>query len=342
MTMKIIKLLIIIIASLLITQGWAQKIKSTNFEVLKMDNGIYAVIHKSGGHAICNAGIVDLGDKTVIFDTFLSPFVADELLEVVEKLKLSPVKYVVNSHYHNDHIRGNQAFADDVIIISTRKTRNMIIKEEPRQIQKDSVYAKKEFARLDSIKSVSKPRDFKKSRNLMEWYGYYEALVQTTPILKTRLPEVTFDHEMYINGTERSIKLYSYGKGHCIDDLVLLIQDEGIAFTGDLVFINMHPYMDEGYPDQWINNLSELKHAGIQRIVPGHGPVGNLDDIDKMIQYIIVIEEQAVTMYREGLTFEDIEPLTVPEPFNNWWFEEYYKMNITFYLEKIAKDQERH
>jgi len=176
----------------------------------------------------------------------------------------------------------------------------------------------------------------------MEWYGYYEALVQTTPILKTRLPEVTFDHEMYINGTERSIKLHSYGKGHCIDDLVLLVQDEGIAFTGDLVFINMHPYMDEGYPDQWINNLSELKHAGIQRIVPGHGPVGNLDDIDKMIQYIIVIEEQAVTMYREGLTFEDIEPLTVPEPFNNWWFEEYYKMNITFYLEKIAKDQERH
>jgi len=327
-------------ASLLITQGWAQKIKSTNFEVLKMGEGIYAVIHKSGGHAISNAGIVDLGDKTVIFDSFLSPFVAEELLDVVEKLKLSPVKYVVNSHYHSDHIRGNQSFADDVIIISTLKTRNMIIKEEPGQIQKDSVSAKKEFARLDSIKSVSKPRDFKKSRNLMEWYGYYEALVQTTPILKTRLPEVTFDHEMYINGTERSIKLLSMGKGHSIDDLVLLVQDEGIAFTGDLVFINMHPYMTDSYPDQWINNLSELRHAGIQRIVPGHGPIGNLDDIDKMIQYIIVIEEQAVTMYREGLTFEDLEPLTVPEPFNNWWFEENYKMNLTFYLEKYAKEQE--
>ena len=339
--MKIIKLLILSIASLLIMQGWAQKIKSTNFEILKMDEGIYAAIHKSGGHAICNVGIVDLGDKTVIFDTFLSPFVAEELLEVVKKLKLSPVKYVINSHYHNDHIRGNQVFADDVIIISTRKTRDMIIKEEPGQIQKDSVYAKKEFARLDSIKNISKPKDFRKSRNLMEWYGYYEALVQTTPILKTRLPEVTFDHEMYINGTERFIKLLSLGKGHSIDDLILIVPDAGIAFTGDLVFTNMHPYMTDSYPEYWMNNVTLLKHIGISRIVPGHGPLGNRDNIEKMIQYIAVIEEQAITMYREGLTFEDLEPLTIPEPFNNWWFEEYFKMNLTFYLEKIAKDRER-
>jgi len=100
-------------------QLFAELPESKHFKLEKLADGVYATIHKIGGHAICNAGIIDLGGKTVIFDTFLSPTAAKELLKIVKELKLSPIAYVVNSHYHNDHIRGNQVFGDNVIIIST-------------------------------------------------------------------------------------------------------------------------------------------------------------------------------------------------------------------------------
>jgi cyclase len=69
-----------------------------NFDLIKISDGVFACIHKFGGKTICNSGIVDNGESTIIFDTFLSPDAAEELIETVKYLKLSPVKYVINSH----------------------------------------------------------------------------------------------------------------------------------------------------------------------------------------------------------------------------------------------------
>ena len=110
------------------SSGYSQKQKpidfpSPNFDVFELADGVYACIHRTGGKAICNIGIVDQGTHTLIFDTFLSPFVAEEMKALVKYLKLPPVKYVINSHFHNDHIRGNQVFDSNAKILSTTKTR---------------------------------------------------------------------------------------------------------------------------------------------------------------------------------------------------------------------------
>jgi len=118
------------IASTVVLLGCGQKqipdYLSPNFELVKLADGVFACIHKFGGKAICNAGIIDNGRETVIFDTFLSPDVAKEMQAIIECCNLSPVHYVVNSHAHNDHIRGNQIFSEDVDIISTRRTAELI------------------------------------------------------------------------------------------------------------------------------------------------------------------------------------------------------------------------
>ncbi len=104
---------------------------SDNFDVYELADGVYALIHKVGGKAISNVGIIDLGDTTIVFDTFLSPKVAEEIPKVVKQLNLSPIRYVVNSHWHNDHIRGNQVFADDIKIISTKRATELIEENAP-------------------------------------------------------------------------------------------------------------------------------------------------------------------------------------------------------------------
>src|SRR5687768_8061810 len=94
--------------------------ESENFKIEQIVPGVWAAIQNDQyGRAICNAGIIDLGDKTVIFDPFMNPEAARELKEVAEQLTKRPVSLVINSHYHNDHIRGNQVFSPEATIIST-------------------------------------------------------------------------------------------------------------------------------------------------------------------------------------------------------------------------------
>ena len=77
---------------------------SKHFRFLQLADGVYAAIHIDGGAAIGNAGIVDLGDRTLIFDTFSTPQAAEDLRTATEALTGRPIDAVINSHWHNAHI----------------------------------------------------------------------------------------------------------------------------------------------------------------------------------------------------------------------------------------------
>jgi cyclase len=64
----------------------AQLPKSKHFQVERLADGVYAAVASEQGYAICNAGIVDIGDKTIIFDTFISPEAAKDLLNAFKQL----------------------------------------------------------------------------------------------------------------------------------------------------------------------------------------------------------------------------------------------------------------
>src|SRR5512146_626102 len=99
--------------------------KSPYFHVERIAEGIWAAIVERGTGAWGNAGIVALGDRTLVFDTFLTPAAARDLRAAAESLTGRAVSYVVNSHYHMDHIHGNAVFSD-AHIIATEKTRERI------------------------------------------------------------------------------------------------------------------------------------------------------------------------------------------------------------------------
>ena len=97
--------------------------ESSFFRVEPVAAGVYAAIVTNEVLALGNAGIVSLGNETLIFDTFLTPRAAQDLRAAVEYLTHQPIVWVVNSHRHGDHVLGNQVFAPPAAIISTPKTR---------------------------------------------------------------------------------------------------------------------------------------------------------------------------------------------------------------------------
>src|SRR4051812_48526290 len=128
----------------------SQSFYSRHFDVNRLADGIYAMVAKPGGYAICNAGVIDLGREVLVFDDFMTPQAAADLARFISSIIKKPVRYVVNSHYHNDHIRGNQVFSG-AIIIGTPITKQLIETREPLEIADEKTYAPAQEKFYDSI-----------------------------------------------------------------------------------------------------------------------------------------------------------------------------------------------
>ncbi len=85
-----------------------------------------------------------------------------------------------------------------------------------------------------------------------------------------------FEHKLIIHGTKRTVELLPL-TGHTASDVILYLPEEKIAFMGDLLFVNMHPYLASGSPEQWKQSLAEAEALGAQIVVPGQWPCGSID-----------------------------------------------------------------
>lgn len=304
---------------------------SPNFKLIKLSEGVYACIHKLGGKAISNSGIIDNGKETIIFDTFLSPSVAQELIEVVEKLQLSSIKYVVNSHFHNDHIRGNQIFGEEVDIISTKRTAELIEEVEPEQLEYEKEFAQVQFNYYDSLLSTyegdSTDIEFTK---IQMWRPYYEVLSKSHTEIKTRLPNLHIADKKNLDGPERKVQLITKGKGHTESDLILYLPDDRIVFTGDLVFIKSHPYLGHGFPKEHKELLLFINSLEVSTVIPGHGEMGNKNDVNLMRNYIDDVKKIAQTMIDSSMSKKDADKMEIPPEYNDWLFERFFVYNLKF------------
>src|SRR3954452_6147396 len=206
---------------------------SKNFTVQLLKPGIWAVINNDAtGYAISNAGIIDLGDKTIVFDAFISPSAAADLKKEAERLTHRPVTFLVNSHFHDDHIRGSQVFVPGAHIISSEWTRNAILSTEPQEQADARSYIPDAIAKTkERLKTASR----KEKPELQMWLNYYSAIGESLPALKITAPDITFSDSLWIYGSNRNVKLIECKNGHTGSDVVLLLPKDGIAFMGDIL-----------------------------------------------------------------------------------------------------------
>ncbi len=312
------------------------QVDSANFEFIELVEGVYSCIHKIGGKAICNVGVVDNGEETIIFDSFLSPGVALELKKVLKKSGFSPVRYVINSHFHNDHIRGNQAFSKEARIISTQRTKEMIETEEPLQIAYEKENAPARLAYYDSLHINFKgDKNSEEYRQILMWKPYYETLSESHEKVVTIVPDMLVDSIQFLNGPDRTVQLIARGQGHTESDLVLYLPEDKILFTGDLVFNGCHPYIADGDIINWKAWLDYLKSLKVKTVIPGHGPLGDKSILGQMKNYLQDLEIAAGKLVDDRVTEQSFTEAIVPKAYKDWWFDQFYPSNLRFALESL-------
>jgi glyoxylase-like metal-dependent hydrolase (beta-lactamase superfamily II) len=307
--------------------------ESKHFQIERLADGVYAAVASEQGYASCNAGIIDIGDRTIIFDTFISPEAARDLLKVAEQLTSNEVTHVINSHEHNDHIRGNQVFGSDVDMISTVLTREAIARNEPKSIKLEKETIHEEIIAAQS--KLDAEENPKRRRELAFLISHMEGVSKSHYELKTRLPNITFEHKLTIHGTKRTVELLPFA-GHTKSDVILYLPEERIAFMSDLLFVNFHPYLASGSPQQWKQSLAEIEALGVEIAVPGHGHVSGSSGLSAMLQYIQSLESIVANMIKSGKSAEQASFEPIPSQFDAWLcIEDFFVVNLKF-LHKLA------
>ncbi len=274
-----------------------------------------------GSGAVANAGLVDLGESILVFDTSQTQQAARELWDVAFHHLKKPVSHVVNSHWHGDHIRGNQVFSGAAIIASQR-TRQLMERHHPQRIADQR-------ARMQSGELAAVIQDLDEALNLGEdndgqrlslryQASFLRQLEKSLPTLELALPTETFNSWWGLAGSRRRIELREFGPGHTESDVVLDVSHQGICFVGDLVAVQSHMRVIDGDVDGWINTLTQLKTWEVNRLVPGHGPVTRTPDWNGIIGYLVEMQEVAGRLSREGRDPSQVSESDIPSRYRSW------------------------
>lgn len=330
------KVIFSLVFSLSVVSGLtAQGYSSVHFEYRQLADGVFAAIHKPGGYGICNAGIVNLGKETLVFDCCLSPEAARDLKKAAEALTGNQVKYVVNSHYHNDHVRGNQVFTGARIIASTR-TRELMEQLAAAELEEEKLSVDD---RLSGVQfKIASEEDSTKMTEHKLWLGYYQSMKSSHAEYKVTLPDYLVDDSLSLKGKKRSVQLICKGGGHSASDMIMWLPADKILFSGDLVFIGFHPWFGEADIPGWLSYLNYMKKLGPATVVPGHGSTGDITDIEEMSGYLTSIETILAEMVRNKIPVNRIGAIPVPEKYNSLYFRNFFTPGLTLqYQKKIRK-----
>lgn len=311
--------LLLIAAILFVNICFAAQVKKTapDFEVQKIADGVYAVIRKEPPSLWFNPNTVFIiGKKDVmVIDSNISSEYTREVLVALRKITDKPVKRVINTHWHEDHIIGNRVYRDafpGVQFIGHKST----LEDLPTVgagNRKGSIDNGAGFVKL--LKS-----SLEKGENLVrqkltdeERRGYasdiklVESYLAEAPDFQITLPTVLVDNRLEINDGKRKIEILHLGRAHTGADLIVHLPKEKIVASGDLLVHPVPLIGSTAYPLEYAATLENLMRLNARVIIPGHGAVMRDDSYIKlMIRLLNSIRQQTEASVARGETLEQM------------------------------------
>lgn len=269
--------------ALLVSTAVAEQ-QQPGFDVEQLADGVYALIRSSPpGFAVDANNLVVVNDAdVVVVDANVSISSTREILAAIRKITDKPVRYVVNTHWHDDHIVGNQVYRDafpGVEFVGHAAMRPYLTTTgvENRKAMVSGVAGFIGFLKGTLEKNESPaggPLDAEERATFTNDLRMAERYAAEAPGFQNVLPTVAIADRLTLHRGDRTIEIRAIGRGHTAADLVVHLPKEGIVAAGDLVVWPV-PLVgsNQSHVGDWSATLDSLVALKPAVVVPGHGPV---------------------------------------------------------------------
>lgn len=272
--------------------------------VHELGDGCHAFLQPDGGWGWSNAGLIVGDGESLLVDTLFDLALTAEMLDQMSSLTASaPIDTVVNTHANGDHCYGNAEVVDrfpDVSLVASRATAEEMPHVPPSML-----------AALNSD-----PGEV--GALFRSFFGRFDFAG-----IELVVPDVTFAgrHDLVVGG--RRVELHVVGPAHTLGDTIVWVPDCRTVFAGDILFIGGTPIVWAGPLSNWIAACELMIDLGADVVVPGHGPVTDLDGVRSVREYLSFVDTGASERFAAGIDAFDAarelaREIGVDERFREW------------------------
>ena len=249
-------------------------------EAIRVSPSVYYVRGDPGvpsaanrGHT-SNAGFVVTKEGVVVFDSLGTPVLGKEFIAAIRKVTQAPIRRVIISHYHADHILGLAPFKEAGAQIWAHRTARAYLESESAQ------------ARLAERRVTLAP--------------WVDAKTRLTPADRWLDSEESFK----LGGL--TFRVLPVGPAHTPEDLVMVVEEENVLFAGDLMFVGRLPFVGEADSKGWIAAIDRILKFNPKVLIAGHGAASTnaAADIRLTRDYLVYLREK---MGAAALDLEDFD-----------------------------------
>ena len=311
-----LRLLILAAACLTLIPRTQPMATGGHFEIQKLADGVYASVRTEPaglGVDANNLFIID-DEGVVVVDTNFGATSTREVIAALKTITTKSVTRVVNTHWHDDHVLGNQAYRDaypGVQFIAHAATKEYL-PTKGAAARKAQVESLPGFA-ASLRQSIAEKKNLRGGAITGEELAGFtsdlrmiDAYLKDAPSFDVVLPTIAVTEPLTMKRGQRTIEILPLGRGHTAGDIVLHLPQDGIVATGDLVVAPI-PLVggDQSHVTEWSATLEKIVALRPRIIVPGHGPViRDMNYVNQMSQLFADITQRTKYAVARGETLD--------------------------------------
>jgi len=287
-------------------------------------DGVHAYLQPDGTWGWSNAGVVVGDGASLLVDTLFDLRLTREMLDAMAGPTAgNPIGTVVNTHANGDHCYGNQLVSGPGVEIVASEAATQEIDEVQPALLADAVDADLPAPLGDFLRHAFGPFALRE--------------IDMPPVTRS------FSGGLDLEVGGRTVQLMEVGPAHTRGDVVAWLPDERVLFAGDILFIGGTPIMWAGPIGNWIAACDLIEQLDPAVVVPGHGPLTDLDGVRDVRDYLQLVHAEAIARHAEGMgpdeAARDIDLVVNGTRFGSWTDRERLVVTVHGVWQELEPDR---
>ena len=231
-----------------------------------------------------NIGVCVGDDGVFIIDDQFAPLTA-KIKFAIAKLSSKKVRFVINTHWHCDHVGGNENMGEAGAVIVAHQ-------------------------------------NVRKRMSTDQFMEFFNKKVPSAP--KSALPVITFTQDLTFHLNDEETRIFHVKEAHTDGDAVVFFEKSNVIHTGDIYFSGMYPFIDKSSHGSVDGVIKAARHIldiinDDTKVIPGHGPLSNKAELAVYVEMLVSLRAKMSAYISKGKTLEEIKAIGPSKDFDPKW-----------------------